>query len=83
MALPKINHLLISLPNPSNKVIKELEIFQLSLEQFPDKIKREIIIKQMSEGGLNIIELKSFMHSLKQGWIRRILHENKIWKNIF
>lgn len=28
-------------------------------------------------------ELKSFIHSLKLGWIRRILYENKKWKNIF
>jgi hypothetical protein len=85
MALSKINHLLISLPNPSNKVIKELEtlFFNFLWNNSPDKIKREIIIKQMSEGGLNMIELKSFIHSLKLGWIRRILHENKKWKNIF
>jgi hypothetical protein len=30
-----------------------------------------------------MIELKSFIHSLKLGWIRRNLNENKKWKNIF
>jgi hypothetical protein len=49
MALSKINHLIISLPNPPNKDIKELEtlFFNFIWINSPDKIERESIIKQI------------------------------------
>jgi hypothetical protein len=62
LAISKINHLL---PNPSNEIIKVLEslFFNFLWNNSRDKIKREVIIKPISEGGLNMIKLKTFLQS--------------------
>ena len=84
LALSKITHLLISLPNPPENIIKEIEsmFFKFLWSNSPDKIKRSVIIKQYAAGGLKMVEFRSFMHSLKLSWLRRLLTEDKKWKNI-
>ena len=84
LAVSKITHLLIALPNPNENIMKEIEslFFKFLWNNKPDKIKRTVLIKQYTEGGLKMIELHSFMHSLKLSWLRRLLTENKKWMNI-
>ena len=51
----------------------------------PDKIKRTNIIKDYKDGGLKMIDIKTFINSLKASWIKRIYDENNngMWKNIY
>ena len=45
-----------------------------------DKVKREQISKQYNQGGLNMVDIKPFIQSLKLSWIRRLIHsETKPW----
>ena len=50
----------------------------------PDKVKRQTIINPINLGGLKVIHLESFIHSLKISWIKRYLNENNgVWKIFF
>jgi len=46
----------------------------------PDKIKRNVIINEYSDGGLKIFDLFSFNKSLKTIWIQKYLDKTKMRK---
>ena len=50
----------------------------------PDKIKRNIIINKIDEGGLAFPHIRSFSHSLKMTWIKKLLDSDKFapWKTL-
>ena len=75
LALSKMNHLILALPNPSKKITDELQkmFYQYLWDKKPDKIKRAVITQNYTEGGLRMIEVCTFMKSLKLTWLRRIL----------
>ena len=60
LAISKLNHLFMALPNPPERVIKELDsmFFKFIWKNSPDKIKRDIIIKDYENGGLKILLTK-------------------------
>ena len=41
-----------------------------------DKIKRTVVIQDYEFGGLKMIDIKTFMHSLKCTWLRRLSNMN-------
>ena len=79
LAVSKFVHLFISLPAPPNELIKELEklFYKFLWNSGPDRIKRKVIIKNVSCAGLRMVELKSFIKALKISWLRRILQQSK------
>ena len=84
LLVSRLNHLFISLPNPNENIILSLNnMFFNFLWEGPAKIKSTIIVKQYSEGGLKMINLRAFIHSLKLTWIRRVLKSNSPWKLLF
>ena len=83
LLLPILNHLLISIPNPNDQILKELNsIFFEFLWEGPAKIKQTVVIKQYCEGGLRMINLKAFMNSMKLTWLRRITTTDSPWQSI-
>lgn len=50
-----------------------------------DKIKRNIMINDYSEGGLKLIDIASFNQSLKATWIKKYLNKENCgsWKSFF
>ena len=83
LLLPILNHLFISLPNPIENVVKELNtIFYEFLWNGTAKIKRTVVVKQYFEGGLKMINIKAFVSALKATWIRRLLRVGGHWTNI-
>ena len=56
-----LNNLFISVPNPTDQILKELNnIFFEYLWKDPAKIKQSIAVKQYCQGGLQMINLKAF-----------------------
>ena len=57
LMLAKIVHILIALPDPDMPEIKKLEtlFYKFLWNKKPDKIKREIIVQNLEDGGLNNI----------------------------
>ena len=82
----KINHMLSTLPNPTEVFIKKIDhlIFKLLWNDKPDKIKRAIVTQNYHEGGLKMPNFKNIILSSKAVWLRRLLRkENMIWSELF
>lgn len=79
LIIPKITHLIISLPNPNEKLVKDLEklFFNFIWENKPEKIKRDILIQDYGYGGIKMISLPKFFTALKCTWIRRIIKNSE------
>ena len=86
LIIPKLTFLLSVLPNPSNQVIKTItqKSYEFIWSSKRDKVKRDIVIQEYKNGGLNMIDLPIFLNSIKSNWIKRIINEtNKgLWKEI-
>ena len=79
LALSKLNHLFISLPSPGKNILKQLEtmFYQFIWSGKPDKVKRKTISKHYFDGGLNMIDLNTFISASKVTWIRRLYNNSE------
>ena len=86
LLLSKINHLLISLPNPKPQTVKQIEeLFSGFLwSDKPSKISKNIIMLSKVIGGLNMFNFTIFLKALKTTWFRRlILRPEAPWSKLF
>ena len=83
LALAKFIHLFLALPNPPGDLVKKLEkmFFKFLWNSGPDRIKRSIIIKDLTVGGLRMVNINMFIKALKVSWLRRVIKitENTSW----
>ena len=85
LALSKINHLFLALPNPPAHILKEINtlFFNFVWNGSKDRIKRKILIQDYNLGGLRMINVNYFSEALKITWLRRLLNaEDSKWTNI-
>ena len=84
LALSKLSHLAIVLPNLQPAQVKTLEnmIFNFIWDGKPDKVAREHAKLKETMGGLGLIDIKTFWTSLKVSWFRRALQTKAFWTNI-
>ena len=84
LIVSKIVHILISLPSPSETLVKKINkmLYDFLWDNKPDKVKRKIIIKKLEQGGLAMLDLGIFDKSLKLTWIRRFLKCETKWKDL-
>ena len=83
LIVSQLNHLFITLPNPNEKTIKQLNdiLFNFIWNSKIDKIKRKVITQNYTCGGLKMIDLDQYIKGLKSTWIRRILRDSHSnWK---
>lgn len=79
LALSKFVHLFLALPNPPNELVKTLNkmFYKFLWNKGPDRISRKKIIKDITKGGLRMVQIDSFIKALKVSWLRRlIIHPN-------
>ena len=76
LALSKLNHLFLTLPNPSKDVLRKIEnmCYKFIWDGKPDKIKRITLTKNYLEGGLNMLNITEFIAALKITWVRRMFN---------
>ena len=69
IALSKFTHLFISLPNPPDELLKRLDkiFYKFLWNSGPDRISRNIMIRNEREGGLRMIQIRTFIKALKVG----------------
>ena len=84
LIISKIVHLLLSLPSPSCKLIKDINqmLYSFLWDGKPDKMRRSLAKQSMVDGGICMLDFDLFDKSLKLTWIRRLLREEKRWKDI-
>ena len=65
--------LLIALPNPNQKMIKQINTLFLFCiwENKTEKCKRNLITQNYTRGGIKMININNFITALKCTWIRR------------
>ena len=85
LAIPKIVYSLTVLPNPGSHVLTRIEkLFQDFLwGSSTVKIANGQLEKDLSEGGLKLLNITNFNHSVKTGWIKRLVQSSGTWQNIF
>ncbi len=73
-AFPKLIYPLTVLENPSTELITEINniMYDFLWNGKPDKISRKLIIQTYENGGLKMIDIKSFINTLKASWITRL-----------
>ena len=83
LLLSSLNHLFISLPNPDDKIIKEIsEMFYSFIWEGTDRIKRTVICQDYCKGGLKMVNTESFICALKTTWLRKLILNNSLWSVI-
>ena len=85
LIISQLNHLFITLPNPSEQFLKEFNslINNYIWDGPVNKIKQQVCIKNYHEGGLKFTDLHAYISSMKCTWIRRYLNGYGRWKVIF
>ena len=82
LALSKLNHLFMALPNPSQDILRKIDnmFFKFIWNGKPDKIKRKTLTKSYMQGGLSMIDTSHFLSALKITWVRRLyMNPQSIW----
>ena len=79
LAMAKINHLLLSLPDPPTVILNESNslFFKFLWKSKQDRIKRKVIISDYIKGGLKMLNIHCFVTALKMSWIRRVIKAEK------
>ena len=79
LALPKLIHLLTSLPNLKQSLFNDLNklFFNFIWDGKPEKNKRNTLIADFEDGGLKMIYLQQFNAYLKISWIKRFFSNLK------
>ena len=77
LVLPIFNHLFTCIPAPKpilDNINKAL--FKFLWDGKPDKIKRETVYKQNKLGGLNMVNIHTFVKAIQLNWIKKIIKQN-------
>lgn len=75
LLIPKLNNLILTLPNPSTDYLKNFEndIFQFLWGGKVHRVKKSIIVQDYCHGGLKLIDYRDFVTALKSTWIKRLI----------
>ena len=81
LLLSKLVHLFMALPNPSQAMVKKIEklLYGFLWNNKPDRIKRTKVVQKLESDGLQMVDLTSFIHSLKLSWLKRLVSSTADW----
>ena len=85
LLLSNLTHLFTTLPSPGKYFLRKLEqlLYKFLWDGKPDKIKREHVCMPYDQGGLNMLNIRVFIGSLKISWMRRLyLCNDAPWQNL-
>ena len=86
LAFPIIIQVLTVLPSPSIQILKKIQntFFNFLWNSKVDKIKRDIMICDLDEGGLRVPDIFTYCKSLKLTWIKRAMDpaNQSDWKKL-
>ena len=83
LILSRFVHLFLALPNPSATLIKRLNsLLYRFIWNSADKVKRSRLTQSYGRDGLQMVEVSSFIQSLKASWLQRLGKSDSIWAKI-
>ena len=75
-----------SLPS-SQSYLKEIHklLYNFLWDGSGDKIKRSVMLNEYKDGGLKMLDIRSFNYALKSKWVKKYLDDNNQakWKLFF
>jgi exonuclease III len=82
LLLPQVTYILSTMPSPNKEIQKELEslLFKFINKGGSDKIKRKILIGDYNSGGYKMVDLTSYIQSIKIRWMERLINTPGVWK---
>ena len=83
LGISKLTHLFGNIPDPDAKFLNELEkiFFDFLWNNKASKLNKKCTFKPTNEGGLNMLNIYSFLSAMKVNWIRRLLKQNTSYRN--
>lgn len=80
LAISKITHLFIALPDPSEAFLQELNavFFQFLWDGKRGRINKSVVCKPHEEGGLNMLNVYTFLSGMKIMWLKRICGDSSL-----
>ena len=84
LALSKLSHVAMVVPNPSKIMIRKLEkmLYNFLWGGGSEKVSRMDTKLPEKMGGLGMPDIEEFWVSLKYSWLRRLLTTKSFWPNI-
>ena len=84
LAVSKLVHLFIALPNPPKDIIQQLNniFFEFLWKSPVSKIKKKVVTQYYEKGGLKMIDIENFIDTMKMSWMKRILKGSAKWQSI-
>ena len=83
LALAKFIHSFLALPNPPGNLLNTTDklFFKFLWNGGPDRIKRDLVVKDLHIEGMRMINIRVFIKALKISWIRRVIlnSDNNSW----
>ena len=83
LALAKFIHLFLALPNPPGNLLNAMDklFFKFLWNDGPDRIKRNLVLKDLNIGGMRMVNIRVFIKALEISWIRRVIlnSDNNSW----
>jgi hypothetical protein len=82
LVFSKIIHLLMNLPDPPEEFLLALEkeLYMFIWNGKHSRVKKSVVCKSYTDGGLNMLDVKSFLSSMKISWLRRLSLDSE-WKS--
>ena len=86
LIIPKLTYLFINIPDPTKEFLKEID--QLLLRFLwggkTNRIKRSTICKSSEEGGIRMLDIYSYLSSMKISWLKRIITDrDALWSHFY
>ena len=84
LVISKISHLFITLPDPPEQFLKNLNslLFNFLWDGKPSKIKKTVVCQPFEDGGLDMLDVYNFLSCMKNIWLHRISVCDSIFKTI-
>ena len=88
LVISKLTHLFMNMPDPSTRFLKELEeiIFTFLWGSKTHKVKKSTMCQPYEYGGYKMVDLYTFISTLKISWLRRIYDiegQSSTWANLY
>lgn len=81
LALSKLVHLFITLPDPSNQFMADLHnmFYSFLWDRKQAKVDKRTICADYESGGLKMVNVYHFLTAMKINWIRRVFHDDSLF----
>ena len=83
--LSSFNHIFTSLPAPCTILLRKLNnlLYSFLWDDKPDKIKRKFVTNSYLHGGLNMVDIDTFIKCQKLTWVKRLIQTpNAPWAKL-